>query len=217
MAKKNILLISAALLIWHSSGYSAEPATENEKILYSLGYELGRDLKRERLELAPEMLLQGVQDALSGHRPQVNARQRQQALKEIKRQRAEANLAKAQAYLAANAEKEGVVSLPSGLQYREIKAGAGRSPEPDDSVVVHYRGRLIDDVEFDSSYQRGRPSTFQLKRVIKGWREALPLMKEGAHWELFIPPDLGYGKRGHSKTIAPNSALIYDVELISVK
>ncbi len=193
-----------------------ELTDNNERVNYSLGYELGQDLKRQELELAPEVLLKGAEDALKGQRPLVDTRRRQAALKEIKEQRNKENLEKSQAFLAANAEKEGVTTLPSGLQYREIRAGEGKTAEPTGRVTVNYRGTLIDGTEFDSSYERGRPSTFQVKRVIKGWAEAMQLMKEGAKWELVVPPDLAYGNQSPRKRIPPNSALIYEVELLSV-
>jgi len=195
---------------------SFEVKTDEEKVNYSLGYELGKDLKGQELELLPEMLLKGVEDGVSGGKALVRPTQRAKALKQIKAKRAQANLEQAQAFLAGIAEKEGVVTLPSGLLYREVQAGEGKTPGPGDAVVVNYRGNLIDGTEFDSSYERGKPSSFKVKRVIKGWREALQLMKEGAKWELFIPPELAYGKRGRPKTIAPNSALVFEVELISV-
>jgi len=194
-----------------------EMNTDEEKVNYSLGFELGNDLKRQQLELLPEALLKGAEDAVSGSKALVKPTQRAAALKEIKEKRAQANLEQAQAFLASIAEKEGVVTLPSGLLYREVQAGEGTSPGLDNSVVVNYRGNLIDGTEFDSSYERGKPAAFQVKKVIKGWREALQLMKEGAKWELFIPPELAYGKRGRPNTIPPNSALVYEVELISVK
>lgn len=191
-------------------------ATDEEKVNYSLGFELGQDLKRQELKLLPEALLQGAKDAVSGGKPLVKPTQRAAALKQIKEKRAQANLEEAQAFLAANAEKEGVTVLPSGLQYRELQVGDGKSPTAKDSITVKYRGRLIDGTEFADSEERGRPATHQMKKVIKGWKEALPLMKEGAKWELYIPPELAYGKRGLRNRIPPNSALIYEVELIAV-
>ena len=190
---------------------------DNDKVLYSLGYELGKDISRQELELAPDVLLKGVEDAISGGKPLINTLQRQAALKQIQETRAQGNLEQSQSFLAANGKKEGVQTLPSGLQYKMINAGEGKSPGVNDSVVVNYRGSLLDGREFDSSYERGKPATFQLKKVIKGWREGLQLMKEGAKWELFIPPELAYGKRGRPKTIPPNSVLIFEVELVSVK
>jgi FKBP-type peptidyl-prolyl cis-trans isomerase FklB len=195
---------------------SIELGSENDKVIYSLGYELGKDLRRQELELVPEVLIKGAEDAISGDKPLINTLQRSAALKEIRAMKAQGNLERSQQFLAANAEKEGVQTLPSGLQYREIQAGEGKTPGMNDSVVVNYRGTLVDGTEFDSSYERGRPATFQVRKVIKGWREALQLMKEGAKWELFIPPELAYGKRGRPNSIPPNSALIFEVELISV-
>ncbi|PLY17007.1 MAG: peptidylprolyl isomerase [Sedimenticola sp.] len=195
----------------------AAPESENDKAIYSLGYELGREVKGNKLEMNQNVLMQGAKDAMEGNRPLVDARQRQKALNKIKEQREQENQEKSQAYLAENAKKEGVVTLPSGLQYRVIQAGEGKMPGGADSVTVHYRGSFINGVEFDSSYQRDKPSTFQVKKVIKGWTEALQLMKEGAKWELVIPPELAYGKNGRGKRIPPNSALVFEVELLSVK
>jgi FKBP-type peptidyl-prolyl cis-trans isomerase FklB len=196
---------------------SSAPMSDNDKVLYSLGYELGKDLKRQELELSREPLLKGVEDALSNARPEVKASERNAALKDIKRQREEANLEASLAFLAANAEKEGVKTLPSGLQYRELKPGEGKTPTITSQVTVNYRGSLIDGSEFASSYEQGTPSKFLVKKVIKGWREALQLMKEGAKWEFYIPPDLAYGRQSPRNRIPPNSALIYEVELVSVE
>ena len=206
--------------LWHAIPLAAEPVvpeSKNDKVIYSLGYELGTDIKAQDLDLIPEMLLQGARDAIEGKKAQVKKSEQIKALKAIKEHRAQVNLENSQAFLLENAKKEGVVTLDSGLQYREIKAGEGKSPQLTNSVTVNYRGTLIDGSEFDSSYSRGKPSSFHVKKVIRGWREALQLMNVGAQWELFIPPDLAYGKRGHTKAIPPNSALIYQVELISVK
>ena len=209
-----------SLALFNSVSIAAETATpqsDNDKAIYSLGYDLGTELKDHTLELNQELLLQGVKDAIEGNKPLVKTTSRTKALAQIRAQRLQQNLEQSQAFLAENAKKEGVVALDSGLQYRVIKAGEGNSPQTTNSVSVNYRGTLIDGTEFDSSYERGKPATFQLKKVIKGWREALQLMKEGAKWELYIPPKLAYGKRTPNKTIPPNSTLIYEVELIAVK
>jgi FKBP-type peptidyl-prolyl cis-trans isomerase FklB len=194
-----------------------EIKNDNDKVLYSLGYELGKDISRYKLELTPEVLLKGVEDAISGGKPLINTHQRQIALKQIKEMRAQHNLEQSQAFLAANEKKEGVQTLPSGLQYKVIAPGEGKTPTGKDTVVVHYRGTLIDGSEFDSSYKRGKPATFLLRKVIKGWQEGLQQMKEGAKWVLYIPPELAYGKRGRPQVVPPNSALIFEVELIKVK
>jgi FKBP-type peptidyl-prolyl cis-trans isomerase FklB len=129
----------------------------------------------------------------------------------------EKNKADGEKFLAENAKKEGVKTLPSGLQYREITPGKGKSPKDTDTVSTHYKGTLIDGTEFDSSYKRGEPVTFPVSGVIAGWTEALQLMKEGAKWQLFIPSNLAYGDRGAGREIGPNATLIFEVELISVK
>ena len=127
----------------------------------------------------------------------------------------DANKKEGDAFLAANAKKPGVVTLPSGLQYRVIKDGSGTSPKVSDVATVHYEGKLVNGTVFDSSYKRGEPAQFQPRNVIKGWTEALQLMKTGSEWELFIPPDLAYGPQGRP-SIPPNSTLIFKVELIAV-
>lgn len=188
-----------------------------DKVNYSLGYELGQDLKRDGLAPVPEALMKGVQDAISGAQPQVKTSQRRAALADIKAKRAEEHLQRSLAFLADNAKKEGVTTLDSGLQYKELRAGEGKSPSLDDRVTVQYRGTLIDGSEFDSTYTRGKPANLDVKRVIRGWREGLQLMKEGAKWELYIPPELGYGKSGRDQRIPPNSALIFELELLAVE
>jgi FKBP-type peptidyl-prolyl cis-trans isomerase FklB len=211
-------ILSLALL--SSVSVAAEavaPQSDNDKAIYSLGYDLGKELKGHALELNSELLLQGINDAIEGNKPLVKTTSRNKALAQIRAQRVQHNLEQSQAFLAENAKKEGVVTLDSGLQYKVIQAGEGKSPQATNGVTVNYRGRLIDGTEFDSSYDKGKPANFQVKKVIKGWREALLLMKEGDKWELYIPPELGYGKRGLRNRIPPNSALIYEVELIAVK
>ncbi len=126
-------------------------------------------------------------------------------------------LQRSEDYLKENAKKEGVKSLPSGLQYKVIKDGAGKSPKATDTAVVHYRGTTTDGKEFDSSYKRGEPAEFPVNRVIPGWTEGLQLMKEGAKWMLYIPPNLAYGERGAPGAIGPNEALIFEVDLLRVK
>lgn len=211
-------LAVSTLALCSGVSFAAEivaPQSENDKAIYSLGYDLGTELKDHTLKLNQELLLQGVKDAIEGNKPLVKTTGRNRALRQIREQRLQHNLEQSQAFLAENAKKEGVVTLDSGLQYRVIKAGEGKSPQATDRISVNYRGTLIDGTEFDSSHARGKPATFQLKKVIKGWREALPLMKKGAKWELYIPPGLAYGKRTPNKTIPPNSALIYEVELLA--
>jgi FKBP-type peptidyl-prolyl cis-trans isomerase FklB len=219
-----ILLISAQV----GAEDQAVLKTQKDKTSYALGADLARNLKRQSVDIDPDIVMRGMKDALSGGktlmsddeiretltaiRQQVMANQAKE-MKEI----AEKNKKEGEAFLKANKKKDGVKTLPSGLQYKVITAGTGKSPKPTDTVTVNYRGTLIDGTEFDSSYKHGQPATFQVDKVIRGWQEALPLMKEGAKWQLFIPPDLAYGERGAGTVIGPNSTLIFEVELIAVK
>ena len=205
------------------------PDLGNEKARanYSVGDQIGDDFKRQGVEINPEALVKGIQDAISGKMPLMSAEEQRATLVNLQRQvaarqkqdkpkQAQEYRGESREFLAANANKPGVVNLPSGLQYKVIREGTGRSPGADETVTVHYRGTLIDGTEFDSSYSRGKPATFGVGRVITGWTEALQLMKEGARWQLFIPPDLAYGEKGAGSKIPPNSSLIFEVELISV-
>ena len=200
---------------------------ENDRVNYSLGHQIGGDFKRQGVEIRPKLVVKGIQDALSGAEPLMTSEEMNKTLVDLKKrivtaQRdereklADKNLAEGKAFLLENAEKEGVKTLPSGLQYKVIEEGSGATPAATDTVVVHYRGTLIDGTEFDSSYSRGKPATFRADRVIRGWTEALQMMKEGAKWELFIPSDLAYGQRSVGAKIGPNSTLIFEVELISI-
>ncbi len=138
-------------------------------------------------------------------------------MEEAAKQLAEKNKNEGERFLAENKEKEGVTTLPSGLQYKVIKAGNGSSPKASDTVTTHYRGALIDGTEFDSSHKRGEPTSFPVGGVISGWTEALKLMKVGAKWQLFVPSDLAYGPRGAGQNIGPNATLIFEVELLSIE
>lgn len=201
---------------------------ENDRISYSVGYQVGGDFKNQGLEMNPQAFLKGIEDAMSEHQSLLTAKEMRATLIELKKKvvtdqakqaqlTAEKNLEEGKAFLKENSNKEGVITLPSGMQYQIIKAGEGEPPKPNDTVTVHYRGMLIDGTEFDSSYHRQEPATFQADRVIKGWQEALQLMKPGAKYKLFIPPELAYGKLGGGSKIGPNSTLMFEVELLSVK
>ena len=197
------------------------------KVSYSVGYQVGSDLKRQGIDVDLDVLLKGIQDAVSGTEPQMSHHEMRETLvnlkkridaakKEEMKKKTEENLTEGKAFLAENGKKEGVKTLPSGLQYKVIKEGNGATPKVSDRVTVHYRGTLINGTEFDSSYSRNKPATFLVNGVILAWKEALQLMKEGAKWQLFIPPELGYGNKRAGK-IEPNSTLIFEVELISIK
>ena len=210
-----------------SATESPKIVDEKDRVNYSLGYQIGGDLKREGVELQSELIVKGIQDAISGTNPLITPQEMRTVLVNLKKRIEKAgreklskdrirNLAEGEAFLSENAKKEGIHVLPSGLQYRVVREGSGASPNAADTVTVNYRGTHIDGTEFDSSFKRNKPASFQVDRVIRGWTEALELMKEGAKWELFIPAKLAYGERGAGTGIPPNSALIFEVELISV-
>jgi FKBP-type peptidyl-prolyl cis-trans isomerase FklB len=227
---KCLLLAALGLALFFNIGFAGEtPKIDNEtdKINYSLGYQIGGDFKHQKVEIRPELVVKGIQDAIAGTSPLMTPQEMRTVLIDLKKQiekierenllkGSAKNLAEGEAFLAENTKKAGVQVLPSGLQYRVVSEGSGASPKATDAVTVNYRGTLIDGTEFDSSYQRNKPAIFQVDRVIRGWTEALQLMKEGAKWELFIPAKLAYGERGAGSSIPPNSVLIFEVELITV-
>jgi FKBP-type peptidyl-prolyl cis-trans isomerase FklB len=195
---------------------------------YAIGYQIGEDFKRHNLTIDPDMLARGARDALAQAKPLMTPEERRGALTDLQarikvaqqkmhQEQAAKNLAASDKFLAENGVKEGVKTLPSGLQYRVIQEGTGPSPKDSDTVKVNYRGSLIDGTEFDSSSRRGQPAELPVKGLIPGWTEALELMKTGSKWEIFIPPQLGYGERGAGAAIPPNSVLVFEVELLSVE
>ena len=198
--------------------------TDKQKFSYSVGFQLGQNLSRQKLDIDSKIAAQGMQNALTGTTPKLSPEEMRASIqvyqkKEQDKMEAQGkkNIEAGQAFLEANKKKEGVVTLPSGLQYKVLTEGKGKQPKSSDSVIAHYRGTLINGTEFDSSYKRNEPATFPVQGVIKGWQEALPLMKEGAKWQIFVPADLAYGPRGAGQMIGPNETLIFDIELVSVK
>jgi FKBP-type peptidyl-prolyl cis-trans isomerase FklB len=206
--------------------------TQKDKVSYALGMSMGKDLgsklKQGSVEVDQAILLRGVKDALSGSKllltddevkavfTQLNAEVRKR-MEEKAKMAGDFNKKEGDEFLAANKAKDGVITLPSGLQYKILTEGTGAKPALTDSVTCNYRGTLISGIEFDSSYKRGQPATFQVNGVIKGWTEALQLMPVGSKWQLFIPGELAYGERGSSPQIGPNSTLIFEVELLSIQ
>jgi FKBP-type peptidyl-prolyl cis-trans isomerase FklB len=200
--------------------------TEMEKVSYIIGTQIARNFKAQDVEVNLDALMMGLKDALEGKElalsqsemQQVYTRFQQEMRAKIAAKRAEEaakNLAAGKAFLEENKTKEGVKVLPDGLQYKIITEGTGPIPTADDKVKTNYRGTLIDGTEFDSSYKRKMPAEFTVKGVIKGWTEALQLMKVGAKWELYIPADLAYGERGRPG-IPPNATLIFEIELLEI-
>jgi FKBP-type peptidyl-prolyl cis-trans isomerase FklB len=222
----SLTALSAAVLAAEQPG-SGEAS---ERINYSLGYQIGADFKRQGVELNADALLRGLNDAGAGSAPALSEEEMGAILRDLKaritadlretaRERHERKQREARGkretgrtFMLQNAERAGVKTLPSGLQYKIIRKGSGRKPGAHDTVSVHYRGTLVDGHEFDSSYRRNAPSSFRVDNVIAGWTEALQMMSEGAEWEVFIPPELGYGKRGP----LADQTLIFKIELLAV-
>lgn len=202
--------------------------TQKEKMSYIIGFDVGKnmlaDFKQRGIEVDNAVLLNGLKDALNEKASAISEEETEQTTLEFQQMMTEkqnaASAAARQAgeiFLAENAKKEGVKVTSTGLQYKIITEGTGKSPLPTNTVVVHYRGKLIDGTVFDESYQRGEPATFPLNQVIKGWTEGLQLLQEGGKAELYIPAELGYGDRGAGQLIPPGAALIFEVELIKVQ
>ena len=222
------MLLGVGLLAGQVSAEEKKPfQTQIEKQSYSMGADIGSRIKMQGIEVDADAFTKGMKDALAGGnllmtddeiRESLMALQKNLMEKQEERTKAaaEKNKQEGEAFLAENKKKEGVVTLPSGLQYKVIKEGEGKTPGPSDTVVVNYRGTLIDGTEFDSSFKRGEPATFPLNHVIPGWTEAMQLMKEGGKMEIFVPADLAYGEQT-TGLIGPNSTLIFEIELISVK
>jgi FKBP-type peptidyl-prolyl cis-trans isomerase FklB len=212
----------------HQEGVTAL-TNEKQKTSYAIGMNWGTQIHRPGIDVDSAALIQGLKDAMAGGKTLMTEDEARAALIKLQsemqakqqakaQEEGDANKKEGEAYLAANKSKEGVVTLPSGLQYKILKEGSGPKPTAADSVVCNYKGTLINGTEFDSSYKRGEPATFPVSGVIKGWTEALQLMPVGSKWQLFIPADLAYGPRGTpGGPIPPNATLTFEVELVSIK
>jgi FKBP-type peptidyl-prolyl cis-trans isomerase FklB len=202
--------------------------TPKDKASYAMGMNFGTGLRKQSIDIDPAILARGLRDAFTNAKTllteeqarailtqlQADVRKRQQDMAQAS---AEVNKKQGQAFLEENKSKDGVVTLPSGLQYKVLQAGTGPKPALTDTVVCNYRGTLLDNTEFDSSYKRGQPATFPVSGVIKGWTEALQLMPVGSKWQLYVPADLAYGDRGAGGQIGPGATLIFEVELLSIQ
>jgi FKBP-type peptidyl-prolyl cis-trans isomerase FklB len=227
----NRLIICLASVLVATIGLAQdkqELKDQKEKESYSIGLQIGTTFKEGKKVVNTDKLLRGVKDGLSGAKPLLTEDQIKETMmafqKEIMEGRAAAqkeagvkNAAEGEKFLAENGKKEGVKTTASGLQYKVLSEGAGDSPKESDTVITNYKGSLLDGTEFDSSYKRNEPITFPVNGVIKGWTEALQLMKPGAKYQLFVPSKLAYGEPGRPPKIGPNSTLIFEVELISIK
>ena len=225
--------VMAALIILCSAGMViAQDATplkeQKDKLSYSLGMTIGKSIKRDSIETNPDLVARGIKDVLTGEKILLTDEQMAEVFMtlqkdlvtkqaEERKALAEKNLKEGEKFLAENAKKEGVVTQPSGLQYKVITDGKGKKANRTDAVTVNYRGTMIDGTEFDSSYKRNEPATFQLQNMIPGFTEGVSLMKVGSKWQLFIPSKLAFGEEGAEDAIGPNAALIFEVELLDAK
>ena len=202
--------------------------TQKDKLSYAIGMNIGQSMKKDSLDIEPAIVERGLKDAISGAKPLMTDEEAKAVMTEIRaemmkkketeaQQAGQTNKAAGQQFLAANKAKPGVVTLPSGLQYKILKEGTGPKPTATDTVVCNYRGTLINGTEFDSSYKGGQPATFPVNGVIKGWTEVLQLMPVGSKWQVFVPSDLAYGERSPAPEIGPNSTLIFEIDLLSIQ
>src|SRR5216117_2322299 len=223
--KRFILILAVFSLVLPLFGQekSSPFKDQKDKVSYSLGLNIGFNLGRQNVPINPDALVAGIKDAIAG-KPQLTPDQIKETMTAFEKdmeqkQKAagEKNASEGTKFLDENKKKEGVKTTASGLQYKVVKDGSGAQPKPTDTVTVNYRGTLINGTEFDSSYKRGQPATFPVNGVIKGWTEALQLMKVGSKYQLFIPSNLDYGERAVSPDLGANSTLIFEVELMDAK
>jgi len=231
--KRFIVIVSASLLAFPLFGQEKSPQLKDQnapqlkdqkdKVSYSIGMQIGFNLGRQKVDINPDILAAGIKDAIAG-KPQLTTDQVKDIMSQFEKdmeqkqkQAGEKNKTEGAKFLEDNKKKPGVKTTASGLQYKVEKEGTGSQPKATDMVTVNYRGTLIDGTEFDSSYKRNQPATFPVNGVIKGWTEALQLMKQGSKYQLFIPSALAYGERAMGPDIGPNSTLIFDVDLVDVK
>jgi len=223
-----VVLLSVSSLSWAADSGQSKLQTENEKASYSIGYQVGVSINRDAVEVDLDKLIQGLQDGVAKKDPLLSSDEMRQQIVSYKEKARDLVLRKIQEvrvknaeesknFLAENAKKEGVKTTESGLQYRIIKEGEGESPKLTDFVSVHYRGTFPDGTEFDNSYSKGKPQRIQTDGVIKGWTEALQMMKVGSQWEIFLPPELAYGRSGLTPTIPPNKVLVFQMELLAIE
>jgi FKBP-type peptidyl-prolyl cis-trans isomerase FklB len=223
--KRFILIVSASLLALPLFGQEKSPQLKDQKdkVSYSIGMNIGFNLSRQKVDINPDILSAGIKDAIAG-KPQLTQDQVKDVMAQFEKdmeqkqkQAGEKNKTDGAKFLEENKKKQGVKTTASGLQYKVMKDGTGAQPKPTDMVTVNYRGTLIDGTEFDSSYKRGQPATFPVNGVIKGWTEALQLMKVGSKYQVFVPSNLAYGERSVSPELGPNATLIFEVELLDAK
>jgi FKBP-type peptidyl-prolyl cis-trans isomerase FklB len=222
-----VLAVTLTPVLCLAAEKKIELKTDKDKLSYAIGTSIGQDFSRQKLDVDPDIVTKGLKDTMVGNPPLLTEEEIEAVMiafqKKLMAEReaelkaeGEKNASEGAAFLTENGKKEGIVTLPSGLQYKIITKGKGKLPKKGDTVTVNYTGRLIDGSEFDSSYKRGEPAVFTVDGVIPGWSEALMLMEEGSKWEVFIPAALAYGERGAGRVIGPNSTLIFEMELLSI-
>jgi len=224
MKLKNYVLVATLLASMNVFAQALpELTTDKQKASYALGLQVAQNLIRQGLDVDGAAFALAVRDALTGDPMRLDVETMRSAVAAYREQKVTENAAKLQAnresgdeFRAEHRKQKGVTATASGLQYKVLKAGSGRQPKATDAVLVHYSGTLIDGIEFDSSVRRGKPAELKLDSVIKGWQEAVPLMKEGGKWQLVIPPELAYGERGTPGSIGPGATLVFEIELIAV-
>jgi FKBP-type peptidyl-prolyl cis-trans isomerase len=228
MKRAVLAVVMLMAVVTVASAQQAAPLkTDKDKLSYAMGMDLAGQLKSNSVDVDPTLFAKGMQDLFAGKtlltddeaKAIITALQKAMIVKRTSELQAAGakNKTEGEAFLAANKAKAGVVTLPSGVQYKIITTGTGPKPTLEQTVACHYRGTLIDGKEFDNSYLRGQPSTFPVKGVIKGWTEVLQLMPVGSKWQVFIPPALAYGERGAAADIGPNATLIFEIELVAIK
>ncbi len=226
-----LIIVATGILVLCACGgknlQRSDLETVQELYSYSIGYDIGRDLQQREAPFDLEALFQGIEDVLAENPPLLDPAERQQAMAALQLQlrdrfadertaQGEVNREDGEAFLAENTGREGVIILPSGLQYQVLREGNGPKPELTDRVSVHYIGSLLDGTEFNNSYSSGTPIIFAVNRVVAGWTEVLQLMGVGAKWKVWLPPELGYGTAGRGTQIAPNATLEFEIELLSI-
>jgi len=237
LQKERIFLMKYLFIVLLAVGlFACQSSTQNkvqlksskDSVSYSIGMNIGNNLKSQMVDVDPNIVAQGIKDVLDSNKTLCTPEQAQEIIMTFQKQlmakreesmkgQADKNIKEGQAFLAENKKKDGIVSLPNGMQYKILTMGTGKKPKATDTVTVNYRGTLIDGKEFDSSFKRGEPATFPLNQVIKGWTEGLQLMPVGSKFQFFIPSELAYGERGMGQAIQPNATLIFEVELLSIK
>ncbi len=219
------LSVAMATLLVSGAALAQDTTSEKGKLSYSIGYQVGKDFQDRKMDVDINTVIKAMQDAFAKRNPAIPEEKMRETLsafqtKMMSEAKAEfdkvanANKAASNKFMADNKAKKGIVSLPSGLQYRVIEDGTGKKVGPTSEVTVHYRGSLSDGLEFDSSFARGQPVKFKVDEVIKGWQESLSRMKVGDHWQIFVPPELAYGERGQPPRIGPNQALVFDIKVV---